>query len=73
MKQFLSGNEAVAAGVHAAGCKYANAYPGTPSTEILFNIAKFKGEVDCSWAVNEKTSLEIAVAFQSPERARLSR
>ena len=60
-KLFLSGNEAVARGAWAAGCHVASAYPGTPSTEILENIAKFKGEIDCEWSVNEKVAMEIAI------------
>ncbi|MBQ9726287.1 MAG: indolepyruvate ferredoxin oxidoreductase subunit alpha, partial [Kiritimatiellae bacterium] len=58
---FLSGNEAVARGAYAAGCHVASAYPGTPSTEILENVAKFKGEIDCEWSVNEKVAMEIAI------------
>ena len=61
MKLFLSGNEAVARAAYAAGCRVAAAYPGTPSTEILENVAKFKGEIDCEWSVNEKVAMEIAV------------
>ncbi len=61
MKQFLSGNEAVARGAFAAGCRVASAYPGTPSTEILENIAKFKGEISCEWSVNEKVAMEIGI------------
>ena len=60
-KLFLSGNEAIARGAYAAGCHVAAAYPGTPSTEILENIAKFKGEIDCEWSVNEKVAMEIAI------------
>jgi len=62
MKILLSGNEAVAHGVYRAGCKVAAAYPGTPSTEIMFNIGQhFKDKVWCEWAVNEKTAMEIAI------------
>lgn len=57
----LSGNEAIARGAYAAGCHVAAAYPGTPSTEILENIAKFKGEINCEWSVNEKVAMEIAI------------
>ena len=60
-KLFLSGNEAVARAAWAAGCHVAAAYPGTPSTEILENVAKFNGEIDCEWSVNEKVAMEIAV------------
>lgn len=61
MKKFLSANEAVAHAAAQAGCVVASAYPGTPSTEILENIAKFKDTVKCEWAVNEKVALETAI------------
>ncbi len=60
MKTIMSGNEAIARGAFEAGCLVASAYPGTPSTEILENIAGFK-EVDSSWAPNEKVALEVAI------------
>ena len=56
----LSGNEAVAQGAWEAGVKVATAYPGTPSTEILESISKFK-EVKAQWSVNEKVAMEIAL------------
>ena len=61
MKKFLSANEAVAHAAAQAGCVVASAYPGTPSTEILENIAKFKDTVKCEWAVNEKVAVETAI------------
>lgn len=61
MKKLLSGNEAIAYGAAAAGCKVASAYPGTPSTEILENIAKFKDTINCEWAVNEKVAMETSI------------
>ena len=61
MKKFLSANEAVAHAAAQAGCIVASAYPGTPSTEILENIAKFKDTVRCEWAVNEKVAMETAI------------
>ena len=61
MKKFLSANEAVAHAAAQAGCVVASAYPGTPSTEILENIAKFKDTIKCEWAVNEKVAVETAV------------
>ena len=60
-KLLLSGNEAIARGAYAAGCHVAAAYPGTPSTEILENVAKFKGAINCEWSVNEKVAMEIAI------------
>ena len=40
---------------------YASAYPGTPSTEILENIAEFKEDIIAEWAPNEKVALEAAI------------
>ena len=59
MKKLLSGNEAIALGAHFAGVKYASAYPGTPSTEILELLARFDG-VRAEWAPNEKVALDAA-------------
>lgn len=59
MKELLSGNEAIARGAYEAGIKLAAAYPGTPSTEILESISKYK-EIYSEWSVNEKIALEVA-------------
>jgi len=61
MKELLTGNEAVARGAYEAGISYAAAYPGTPSTEILENIAPYKKEIVAEWAPNEKVALESAI------------
>lgn len=61
MKRLLTGNEAVALGAYEAGITYAAAYPGTPSTEILENIAEYKDEILAEWAPNEKVALECAI------------
>lgn len=60
MKRLLTGNEAVAQGAYEAGVRYASAYPGTPSTEILENMALYEG-VKSEWASNEKVALESAI------------
>lgn len=60
-KVLLSANEAVAWAACKAGCSVASAYPGTPSTEILENVAKFKDSINCEWAVNEKVAMEVAI------------
>lgn len=60
-KVLLSANEAVAWAALKAGCSVASAYPGTPSTEILENVAKFKDSIYCEWAVNEKVGMEVAI------------
>lgn len=59
-KTILSGNEAIARGAFEAGVKVASAYPGTPSTEILENITRYK-DIDASWATNEKVALEVGI------------
>lgn len=60
MKKLLTGNEAVALGAYEAGVTIASAYPGTPSTEILENIAQYD-EIYSEWATNEKVALEVAI------------
>ncbi|MBT3307846.1 MAG: indolepyruvate ferredoxin oxidoreductase, partial [Alphaproteobacteria bacterium] len=59
-KVLMSGNEAVARGVWEAGARVGCAYPGTPSTEILENLATYD-DIHSHWSVNEKTSLEVAI------------
>src|SRR5512135_3802433 len=56
----LSGDEAVARGAWEAGVAVASAYPGTPSTEILENLARFPG-VYAEWAPNEKVAVDVAI------------
>lgn len=57
----MTGNEAIARGVWEAGCRVAAAYPGTPSTEILENLAKYPAEdVHAQWSTNEKVALDVA-------------
>ncbi len=58
--RMLSGNEAVARGAWEAGVAVASAYPGTPSTEILEEFARFPG-VYAEWATNEKVAVDVAV------------
>jgi indolepyruvate ferredoxin oxidoreductase alpha subunit len=57
--QLLSGNEAIARGAFEAGATVASGYPGTPSTEILENFARYEG-VYAEWAPNEKVAVEVA-------------
>lgn len=56
----LSGNEAIAHGAKAAGVRFAAAYPGTPSTEILENFHRFPG-VKAQWSPNEKVAFEVGI------------
>ena len=59
MKKIMTGNEAIAEGAWEAGVHVAAAYPGTPSTEILENMALHK-DVYSEWSTNEKVALEVA-------------
>jgi indolepyruvate ferredoxin oxidoreductase alpha subunit len=59
-KLWLSGNEAIALGAWEAGVTVASGYPGTPSTEIMGNLARYEG-VYAEWAPNEKVGLEVAI------------
>lgn len=56
----MSGNEAVARGAFEAGVRFAAAYPGTPSTEILEEFSKYEG-VYAQWSTNEKVAVEVAI------------
>ncbi|OGO43782.1 MAG: indolepyruvate ferredoxin oxidoreductase subunit alpha [Chloroflexi bacterium RBG_16_60_22] len=58
--QLLSGNEALALGAYHAGVQLAAAYPGTPSTEILENLSRFK-DIYAEWSTNEKVAMEVAM------------
>ena len=60
MKQLLSGNESIALGAWEGGVRYAAAYPGTPSTEIMPTLAQYAG-VKAEWASNEKVALDAVV------------
>jgi len=60
MKELLTGNEAIARGAYEFGVAVATAYPGTPSTEILENINKYR-DIKAQWSPNEKVALEVAI------------
>ncbi len=60
MKELLLGNAAVARGLYEAGCRFVSAYPGTPSTEISEEAAKYS-EIYAEWAPNEKVAAEAAI------------
>ncbi len=59
MKELMLGNKAFARGLYEAGCAVASSYPGTPSTEITEEAAKYD-EIYCEWAPNEKVAMEVA-------------
>ncbi|GAB4234486.1 MAG: thiamine pyrophosphate-dependent enzyme [Deltaproteobacteria bacterium] len=60
----LLGNEAIARGLVEAGCAVAASYPGTPASEILSSVDRWRkasgAAMHVEWAVNEKIALEIA-------------
>jgi indolepyruvate ferredoxin oxidoreductase alpha subunit len=56
----MSGNEAIARGAYEAGVRFAAAYPGTPSTEIMEEFSKYDG-VYAEWSPNEKVAVEVAI------------
>ena len=60
MKKLLIGNAAVARGAYEAGVGVVASYPGTPSTEITEEIAKYD-EVYSEWSPNEKVAAEVAI------------
>lgn len=60
MKRLMIGNEAIARGAYEAGASVAAAYPGTPSTEIVSNLARYS-DIYAEWAPNEKVALEVGI------------
>jgi indolepyruvate ferredoxin oxidoreductase alpha subunit len=59
-RKLLSGNEAIAVGAYHAGVLVATAYPGTPSTEILENLSKYR-DIYAEWSTNEKVAMEVGL------------
>lgn len=59
MKQLMLGNQAVARGLYESDCKLISSYPGTPSTEITEEAAKYE-DIYAEWAPNEKVAMETA-------------
>ncbi|MDQ1239275.1 MAG: indolepyruvate ferredoxin oxidoreductase, alpha subunit [Thermodesulfobacteriota bacterium] len=61
---FLLGNEAIARGIIESGCLVAAAYPGTPSSEVMESLVRWKNSLAHSiyleWSVNEKVAFETA-------------
>jgi len=60
LRELMSGNEAIARGAYEAGVTVATGYPGTPSTEILENVARYKSDIYSEWSPNEKVAFEVA-------------
>ncbi|RJQ69221.1 MAG: indolepyruvate ferredoxin oxidoreductase [Desulfobacteraceae bacterium] len=63
-RRLFMGNEAIARGALEAGISVAAGYPGTPSSEIIENLAKVSKarNLYVEWSVNEKVALEVAAA-----------
>ncbi|WP_407434484.1 indolepyruvate ferredoxin oxidoreductase subunit alpha [Treponema sp.] len=61
-KQMIMGNQAIALGALKAGVKLVAGYPGTPSSEIIEFISKYKDKTKTyvEWSVNEKAAVEVA-------------
>jgi len=58
----MTGNEALARGAWEAGVRVGAAYPGTPSTEIMENLARYpKEDVAAQWSTNEKVACDVAI------------
>ncbi len=64
--EILLGNGAIARGLIESGCRMVTAYPGTPSTEIMAEVLRFKKaealDLYADWSTNEKVALETALA-----------
>lgn len=63
-RHLLMGNEAIVRGALEAGVRMAAGYPGTPSSEIIENLAALSKDPSLDlyveWSVNEKVALEVA-------------
>lgn len=58
----IMGNQAIALGALKAGVNLVAGYPGTPSSEIIEFISKYKNQTGTyvEWSVNEKAAVEVA-------------
>ncbi len=65
-EKILMGNEAIGLGLVENGCTVITSYPGTPASEIISSVARFKNEHDLKlhveWSVNEKSAYEVALS-----------
>ena len=63
-RMLLMGNDAVARGAMEAGVRVVAGYPGTPSSEIVENLARAAQgrDIYVEWSVNEKVALEVAAS-----------
>jgi len=65
----IMGNDAISRGALEAGVNVVTGYPGTPSSEIIQNLAKIADErgLYVEWSVNEKVAAEAAAAASFAE------
>ena len=70
-KKLLLGDFAVARGAWEAGVRVATAYPGTPSTEITEELARYD-DVYSEWSRTKKWRWRLESARPSAARARSS-
>lgn len=63
-EQMIMGNQAIALGALKAGVNLVAGYPGTPSSEIIEFIAKYRKQTGTyvEWSINEKAAAEVAAA-----------
>ena len=65
-RKILLGNEAIALGLAESGCTMAASYPGTPASEILGALVRFREQnglkMHLEWSINEKVAYEVALA-----------
>jgi indolepyruvate ferredoxin oxidoreductase, alpha subunit len=64
IRLLLMGNEAIARGAMEAGVCVVAGYPGTPSSEIVENLARAAQarNIYVEWSVNEKVAIEVAAS-----------
>lgn len=60
MRELMYGNEAIGRGAYDAGCAVVTGYPGTPSTEIIESLSRYR-DIHVEWSTNEKVALEVAI------------
>ena len=55
-QRMIMGNEAIALGALQAGVNLVAGYPGTPSSEIIEYVSKYRKETGAyvEWSINEK-------------------
>ncbi len=63
-EQMIMGNQAIALGALKAGVNLVSGYPGTPSSEIIEFISKYRKQTGTyvEWSINEKAAAEVAAA-----------